>query len=312
VSAPAASWRANGASGGASTRSSTAAGTSRSSRSQWTYVRLTVSTVSPRWPATAVIGAPSASSVDAHRVAEMAGDCRNRGALGEQRRRAPVAAGVEPEPILCQPRGLERQPPRRSAKLVAGQHLRAPQPPQQDPVGLMVAHVTPELDRHESGHRDRPDFLGLRRGEHSPAAVDLHLPVDGHPALVELKPDQPRRQMSSLVASWLACRLPRPLPRCVRTSTRKRLGVTSRRSRSVPTPPRRTRKSPSTSPTRRSRRPNARSSRRSWSVSMPRTSPPTAVEHLNLDPPIYEAALAKNRPLRVIGLSGRRTERSRY
>jgi hypothetical protein len=47
VSPPATSWRADGASGGASTRSSTAAGTSRSSRSQWTYVRLTVSTVSP-------------------------------------------------------------------------------------------------------------------------------------------------------------------------------------------------------------------------------------------------------------------------
>jgi hypothetical protein len=117
--------------------------------------------------------------------------------------------------------------------------------------------------------------------------------------------DQPRRQMSSLVASWLACRLPRPLPRCVRRSTRKRLGVTSRRSRSAPTPPRRTRKSPSTSPTRRSRRPNTR-----YGCQRPRRQ--QRWKHLNLDPPIDEAALAKNRPLRVIGLSGRRTGRSRY
>ena len=83
--------------------------------------------------------------------------------------------------------------------------------------------------------------------------------------------DQPRRQMSSLVASWLACRLPRPLPRCVRTSTRKRLGVTSRRSRSAPTPPRRTRKSPSDFA-------HAAIEEAEYAVWMPTTSPPTAVE----------------------------------
>jgi hypothetical protein len=79
-----------------------------------------------------------------------------------------VAAGVEPEPILGQPRGLERRPPRRSVELVAAQHLRTPQSPEEDAVGLVVAQVMPELDRHESGHPDRPDLLGLRRGEHSP------------------------------------------------------------------------------------------------------------------------------------------------
>jgi len=55
---------------------------------------------------------------------------------------------------------------------------------------------------------------------------------------------------------------------------------------------RRTRKSPSTSPTRRSRRPNTR-----YGCQRPRRQ--QRWKHLNLDPPIDEAALAKNRPLRV-------------
>ncbi len=144
---------------GLSIRSSTWAAMSRSSRSQWTKVRETVSTVSPRCPATAVRGAPSARSVEAHQCRQAWNTNRSLAGLGER-----------------------WSPPAR-IELVASQHRSPAQTAKQHAVGCVVPHVPAQLHRNEARHRDRPDLLGL--GRRQPALVPdaLHLSVDGHPPL---------------------------------------------------------------------------------------------------------------------------------